>query len=128
MVASPARSSTRDRGQATVEFAIALPAVAILVLGIVQLVVVVRDQLAVELAAREAARAASVSAAPAAAADRAAHEAIALRPLAIDTQVAAHQVTVVVRFDSATDVALVGRFIGDVTVEAAVTMRTEPPP
>jgi Flp pilus assembly protein TadG len=117
-----------DRGQATVEFAIALPVVAILVLGIVQLVVVVRDQLAVELAAREAARAASVSAAPATAAARAAHEATALRPLDVDTQVAAGRVTVIVRFDSATDVALVGGFIGDVTIEAAVTMSREPPP
>jgi len=140
MASSPARSSSQwtqrwparwmapDRGQATVEFAIALPAVALLVLGIVQLVVVVRDQLAVELAAREAARAASVSATPAAAAERAAQAAIALRPLVVDTDVTARRVTVVVRFDSVTDVALVGRLLGDVTVEAAVTMSREPPP
>ena len=47
-----------DRGQATVEFALALPFVVMLLLGVVQVVVVVRDQLAVGLAAREAARAA----------------------------------------------------------------------
>jgi Flp pilus assembly protein TadG len=127
-VTAPARAPVGDRGQATVEFAIALPVVALLVLGIVQVVVVVRDQLAVELAAREAARAASVAAAPAAAAARAAHEAVALRPLAVDTRVAAGRVTVTVRSDSATDVALIGGFVGDVTVEAVVTMSREPPP
>lgn len=117
----------RDRGQAAVEFAIALPAVAILVLGIVQLVVVVRDQLAVELAAREAARAAAVSAAPAAAARRAAEAAVALRPIAVDTRLLGDRVTVVVRHTTATDVALIGPFIPDVGVSAAVTMQREPP-
>ena len=47
------RPPERDRGQAAVEFALAVPVVVVLVLGIVQLVAVVRDQLAVELAARD---------------------------------------------------------------------------
>jgi Flp pilus assembly protein TadG len=117
----------RDRGQAAVEFAVALPVVVVMVLGIVQLVVVVRDQLAVELAAREAARAASVSASPEAAASRAANEATTLRPLAVATQVDGDRVTVSVACVSATDVPLVGAFIADITVTAEVTMSREPP-
>ena len=123
------RTGRRDRGQAAVEFAIALPVVVVLVLGIVQLVVVVRDQLAVELAAREAARAASVSASPEA------------RPRArrrrgdrrcdrstVATRVDGDHVTVSVDVrQHPTDVPLIGAFIGDVTVAASVTMSREPP-
>ena len=121
------RRQQRDRGQAAVEFAIALPVVVLLVLGIVQLVVVVRDQLAVELAAREAARAASVSASPDAAARRAADGATGLSPLAVATSVAGDRVTVSVEYASSTDVPLIGAFIGDITVTATVTMNREPP-
>jgi Flp pilus assembly protein TadG len=117
----------RDSGQAAVEFAIALPVVVVLVLGIVQVVVVARDQLAVELAARQAARAASVSADPAAAAERAANDATDLRPLAVATRVEGDRVTVSVELVTTTDVPLVGAFIADVTVAAHVTMRREPP-
>ena len=118
----------RDRGQAAVEFALALPLVVLLMLGLVQLVVVVRDQLAVELAAREAARAASVSATPASAATRAARSATALTPLTVTASVASDRVSVTVRHRTGTDVALIGAFIADVDLEATVTMAREPPP
>ena len=59
----------RDRGQATVEAALALPIVLIALLLIVQVGVVVRDALALTQAAREGARAAAVSATDAAAVD-----------------------------------------------------------
>ena len=49
-----------DRGQATVELALVLPLVALLLLGLVQVAVVARDQVLVAHAAREAARAAAV--------------------------------------------------------------------
>jgi hypothetical protein len=107
--------------------ALALPLVAMLVLGIVQVVVVVRDQIAVELAAREAARAASVAAAPAAAADQAARRATTLAPLTVATWVVGEHVRVDVSYRDHTDVALIGRVIGDVTVRASITMRREPP-
>ena len=55
-----------DAGQAAVELALLLPVVVVLVLGVLQVALVGRDQLALELAAREAARAAAVSADPAA--------------------------------------------------------------
>jgi Flp pilus assembly protein TadG len=118
---------TRDRGQATVEFALALPLVALLVLGIVQLVVIARDQLAVELAAREGARAAAVAADPGAAASVAANDAVGLDPLHVAVSEGDGRVTVTVRHRSATDVPLIGLAIGEVEVSASVTMRREPP-
>ncbi len=117
----------RDRGQATVEFAIALPAVVLLVLGIVQVVMVVRDQLAVELAARDGARAAAVSAAPSVAAERAAAAATTLRPLTVSARAERRTVTVAVSHRSATDVPVIGAFLPDVEVHASVTMMRDPP-
>lgn len=117
----------RDRGQATVEFALALPFVAMLLLGIVQVVVVVRDQLAVGLAAREAARAASVAADPSSAATHAAADAVALTPLTVDTWVADGRVTVHVTYTNDTSVALIGHIIGHVELDATVSMAREPP-
>ena len=130
-MATPATSATsaarRDPGQAAVELALALPLVVIVVLGIVQLVVVVRDQLAVELAAREGARAASVSASPAAAADAAAHRAVTLDRLSVSTAATTTQVSVTVRATSHTDLPLVGAVIPDIDVTAVVTMSRDPP-
>lgn len=120
-------TSSRDRGQATVEFALALPLVALLVLGIVQLVVIARDQLAVELAAREGARAAAVAAAPAPAAAAAARQAVALDPLDVTVVTESNRVSVTVVHSSVTDIPLIGLFVGDVEVSATVTMQREPP-
>jgi uncharacterized protein (UPF0333 family) len=117
----PGTQPPRDRGQASVEFALALPLVVLVVLGVVQLVVVVRDQLA------DGARAASVAAAPAAAANAAAHRAITLRPLAVTTASGASSVTVTVRATSDTDVPLIGAVMPDVAVSATVTMARDPP-
>ena len=119
---------SRDRGQATVEFAIALPLVAVLVLGIVQLVVVARDQLGVDLAAREGARAAAVAADPRRAAIGAARAAVGLDGLDVTVTEAGGRVTVTVRYRSATEVPIVGLLVGDVEVTAAVTMQRDPPP
>ncbi|MET0145166.1 MAG: TadE/TadG family type IV pilus assembly protein [Ilumatobacteraceae bacterium] len=122
------RSRARDeRGQAAVELALALPVVVVLLLGMLQVALVGRDQLAIELAAREAARAAAVSADPAAAAAAAADRVTTLRPLAVSVQVGGDTVTVTVGHQSATDVALAGRLIGDVDLRAVATMALEPP-
>lgn len=98
-----------------------------LVLGVLQVALVARDQLAVELAAREAARAASVAADPVGAASAAARRATRLAPLAVDVAVGATAVTVTVRHRSTTDVAMVGRLIADVDLRASATMVLEPP-
>ncbi len=55
------RRGRDERGQATVEFALVVPAVFVLLLLVVQTGLVARDQLLVVQAAREAARAAAIS-------------------------------------------------------------------
>lgn len=121
------RGGGRDRGQAAVEFAIALPLVVMLLLGLIQIVVVVRDQIAVELAAREGARAGSVAASPAAAASAAAGRATELTPLVVTTSATDDHVTVSVSFTRRNRLPILGIVIRDVDVSASVTMAREPP-
>ncbi|MDO8364326.1 MAG: TadE/TadG family type IV pilus assembly protein [Actinomycetota bacterium] len=116
-----------DRGQATVELALALPLLCLLLFAVVQVAVVGRDQLAVQLAAREAARAASVAADPVAAGTTAAHRAIALRPLTVQIIPSGSTVTAIVQYTQRTDVPLVGAVLPDVVLGASVTMAFEPP-
>jgi Flp pilus assembly protein TadG len=120
--------STRGRndvGQATVEFALALPVVLIIVLGVVQVGVAIRNELAVELAAREGARAAVVSSDPSGAAARAARRSVEL-PIDVSTQTTAHDVVVTITYTDPTDVPIIGRFLGPSTHSATATMATEP--
>jgi Flp pilus assembly protein TadG len=124
---SPASSDTGDRGQAAVELALCLPLLFIFMLGIVQLVVIVRDQLAVQLAAREAARAAAVAAPSGVSAEAAAARAVALRPLVVVIHGAGDTVTVTVSHVTHTDVPMIGALLPDVTVSASATMALEPP-
>ena len=124
---SRASSDTSDSGQAAVELALCLPMLFIFLLGIVQLVVIVRDQLAVQLAAREAARAAAVATSSPEAAQRAAKGAVALDPLSVVTQFSAATVTITVSHVTHTDVPLIGALLPDVTVTATATMALEPP-
>ena len=104
-----------------------LPLLFVFLLGIVQLVVIVRDQLAVQLAAREAARAAAVAAPSTASAEAAATRATTLRPLTVTTSSSSTAVTVTVSHLTRTDVPLIGALLPDVTVTAAATMALEPP-
>lgn len=109
-----------------VELALSLPLVCLLLLAVVQVGLVVRDQLTVQHAAREAARAASVSASP----DQAARRSAAgrLPPEAtVGVAAAAGTVTAVVTLVNPTDVPLVGMLLPSVTVRASVTMAREPP-
>jgi Flp pilus assembly protein TadG len=117
----------RDSGQAAVEFAIALPLVIVLLLGIIQVVLVARDQIALELAARDGARAASVAADPTSAADRGARAATSLRPITVTTSAGSRYVTVTVRHTNTTSVPLIGAVIGDADLSADVTMVRDPP-
>lgn len=116
-----------SRGQATVELALCLPLLCLLLLGVVQVAVVIRDQLAVQSAAREAARAAAVSAEPNGSAGRAATDAVGLRPLHVAVDVGSATVTATVRYTDHTDVAFIGALLPDITVSARVTMQLEPP-
>jgi TadE-like protein len=104
-----------------------LPVVVVLLLGMLQVALIGRDQLALELAAREGARAAAVSADPSTAARAAADSVTSLHPLSVDVSVAATTVTITVRHQSVTDIAVIGRLIDDVDLQATATMALEPP-
>ena len=114
-----------NRGQATVELALALPLITVVLLALVQFVIVVRDQLALDVAARVAARAASIGGPDAA--RSAAESSIALHPVTVEVSETGEDVVVTVRYRSVTEVPLVGALIGDPDLRASVTMRREPP-
>jgi len=124
-IVEASRTGSSQTGQATVEFALALPIVLIVILGMTQVGVAIRNELAVELAAREGARAASVSASPQSAASAAAAAAVDL-PIAVRTDVTATTVTVTVTYVDPTDVPIIGQFIGPSTHQATATMALEP--
>jgi Flp pilus assembly protein TadG len=118
--------SRGDAGQAAVEFAIVLPVALIAVLGIVQVGIALRNELAVNVAAREGARAAAVTADVSAAAVEAARNAADL-PLEITASAGDRSVTVTASYVDDTDVAIIGAFIAPITHTASVTMALEPP-
>jgi Flp pilus assembly protein TadG len=109
-----------------VELALSLPLLCIALVGCLQVAVVVRDQLAVQLAAREAARAAATSPDPGAA-RAAAARATNLTPLVVDVLEHASSVTATVRYIDHTNVGVLGALLPDVEVSATVTMAKEPP-
>jgi Flp pilus assembly protein TadG len=117
---------THQSGQAAVEFAIVIPVMLVAVLGIVQVGLAFRNELAVQLAAREGARAAAVTTDSAGAASAAAARAVGL-PVEVETAIGDGQVTVTATYVDDTDVAIIGAFIGPVTHTASVTMTMEPP-
>ncbi len=118
-----------ERGQATVEVALLLPVFAALLLAVVQVGLVVRDQVLVTHAAREAARAAAVEP-RAEVALEAAEAAARLDPDRLRVELAGStetggRLTVTVRYRSRTAVPIVGPLVGDRTLVAEVTMRVE---
>jgi Flp pilus assembly protein TadG len=115
-----------DRGQAVVELALALPLLALLLLTLVQLTVVVRDQMAVVHAAREGARAAVVSGAPDGDGAAAARGATLLTPLDVSVGHIDGSTMVTVRYRSPTDVPLIGAVLPDIDLQSTATMRDEP--
>lgn len=125
--ASSERASGDDRGQAAIELALCFPLLLVFLLGMTQLAVVVRDQLAVQLAAREAARAAAAAANSGASADGAAAQAVSLRPIAVATSQRAGVVTVSVSHTTHTDTPMIGALLPDITLTANATMALEPP-
>ena len=121
----------RDGGQATVELALLLPVVVLLVLAVLQLGLVARDVVLVTHASREAARAAAVDADPEAP-RRAAADTPGLQEdrLAVRTSgggAEGERVRVEVTYRIPTAVPLVGALLGDRTVRSATTMRVEHP-
>jgi Flp pilus assembly protein TadG len=118
-----------ERGQSSVELALVLPLLALLALGVLQVGLVVRDQLLTLQAARGAVREAAVN--PDLASITAAARAATTLPgdrLRVDIGPRGQPgstVRVTVHYRSATAVPLVGRFLGDVELDATAAMRVE---
>ena len=105
----------RDAGQAAIEFALALPLLAIAVLGAAQVVDLAADRLA---AAAQASGSAASDAALAA---------TGTRPLTVEVSERTSMVTVTVTHINPTAVPVIGALIGDVELTASATMPIEPP-
>ena len=110
------------------ETALAIPFLAALLLTLVQVGLVARDQILVIHAAREGARAAAVDPHPQTA-RRAVAEGAPLHSdrLRVETTTSGDgsRVRVGVSYQAPTDVPLVGRLVDDLSLTAAVTMRIE---
>lgn len=124
-------SRARDHGQSTVELAVVMPVIVVLLLVVIQLGLVIRDQVLVVHAAREAARSAAVATIDerSAAARSAASGAGPLDPerLRITDAVLStgQRVHVRVEYRSRTDLPLVGALLPDVSLSSDATMRLE---
>ncbi len=103
-----------------------MPLLCLLLLGIVQIAVVVRDQIVAIEAARVGARAAAVSADPATAAEVAVRRAVSL-PTRVSTVAHDGYVTVTVAITNVTDVPLIGVLMPNVDLHGSATMILEPP-
>ncbi|MGZ4131698.1 MAG: TadE/TadG family type IV pilus assembly protein [Actinomycetota bacterium] len=120
-----------ERGSAVVEFALVLPLVLVVVLGLVQVGLVARDRLLVEAAARAGARAAAVDPDDAAIAETALAAAPGLDPALASVSVVragarGDPVTVRIVYDDPVRVPLVGWLVGSgVTMTASATDRQE---
>jgi Flp pilus assembly protein TadG len=121
------KRSGNDAGQATVEVALAVPLLVIVMLFGVQIALVVRDQIATIAAAREAARAVVVADGKTSVADAAVARTAALLPSRRSVRVTVNGglATATVTYRSPTDLPLVGIFIPDITVHATATMALE---
>lgn len=123
------RRGREDGGQASVELALVLPLVMLLLLAMVQLGLLVRDQILVVHAAREAAREAAVD--PAADAPRRAAVASStlsdarLTVTSTGRGAPGSRVRVEVAYRASTGVPLLGAAVGDLTLRASATMRVE---
>jgi hypothetical protein len=117
---------SREGGQAAVELALALPLVALLLLAVVQVALVVRDQVLTVHAAREGARAAAVDPRPGEA-RRAAlvGSGLPAAGLDVDLEASGERVEVRVRYRTRTDLPLVGPLIPDLSLHAKAAMRAE---
>lgn len=124
-----ARRPLPAEGQAAVELALVLPLVALLLLTLVQVGLVVRDQILVVHAAREAAREAAVDPSREAA-ERAASGSSGLDPDRLEIALSGRgapgsRVEARARYRVAAEVPLVGGVVDGLELEASATMRVE---
>lgn len=125
------QSKGAEEGQATLELALILPILALLLAGLVEIGLLVADQGRLWHAAREAARVAVVD--PDMEDVRAAAERPGLAPLDLEVTPESHlrrqgdPLTVSLRYHPPARVPLFGRFLRRVALEADATMRIEQP-
>lgn len=118
-----------DGGQSTVELALVLPLVAMVLLAVAQAGVLVRDRVLVVNAAREAARAAAVDPEEGVAV-HAARRSGSLDPARLSVRLGGatspgEHVEVTVTYRAPTSVAIIGAVVPDVTFTSTVVMRVE---
>jgi hypothetical protein len=121
-----------DEGQAATELALVLPLVVLLLLAVVQVTLVARDQILVVHAAREGAREAAVDPRPAEVRAAARRAALGLKPGRLGTETGQNEgvhglVIVRVTYRVPTDVPLLGPLLPDIVVRANAAMRQESP-
>lgn len=120
-----------ERGQATVELALCLPLVALLLGLVVEVGFIVGDQARLWQAAREAARVSAVDASPARV--EAAARAVGFDRLTVEIdpeesfRVSGRRTTVTLRYEPASRVPLLGRLVPRRSLRADATMRIEQP-
>jgi Flp pilus assembly protein TadG len=115
-----------SEGQASVELALALPIVFVVLLAVVHVGLVARDQVLVTHAAHEAARAAAVGADAQGAARSSAG--LTSSALTVTESRAGDWVRIDVAYESDPGVPLIGRLVRRRTLHATAVMRVEPPP
>jgi Flp pilus assembly protein TadG len=128
----PGPGGARDEGQASVELALLLPVVVLLLLAVLQVGLLARDVVLVTHASREAARAAATDPDPRAARHAATTssgiDADRLVVVVTGRGTAGSRVRVEVTYRAETRVPLVGSLVGDRTIRSTTTMRVESPP
>jgi Flp pilus assembly protein TadG len=122
-------SRRSSKGQATVEFALLLPVVALLALAIGQVALVALDRVRVTHSAREGARVAAVGGSDAAVrSEVVAASRLAPDRISVAVRRTATNVEVTVRYVGITELPLVGVLVDDVGMVAVARMRRERPP
>ncbi|MCY4424991.1 MAG: pilus assembly protein [Acidimicrobiaceae bacterium] len=120
------RRPRRQSGQSTVEFALMVPFLALLLLTVVQVGLLVRTRVLVTHAAREAVRSAAVGEADGEVRSAALASAdLDPRRLHVLVRRGGGTATVELTYVEATDVPVVGPLVGEATFEARATMRLE---
>jgi len=118
------RSET-DSGQATVELALVMPLIIALVMIVLAVGLVVRDQLAVWHAASAGARAASISPDSPAVVQQAVEDEVGLRPLHLKIVRDEQLITVEVQYPRTINLWLIKHIVPPLTLSASVTMHVQ---
>ena len=117
--------SEPDSGQATVELALVMPLIIGLLLIILNVGLVVRDQLAVWHAASAGARAASISPDSPDVVQQAVEDEVGLRPLHLQIIRDEQLITVEVQYPRTINLWLIKHIVPPLTLSASVTMHVQ---